>query len=102
MKLTDRWSLTGLLRYDLDERMALQDGIIVKYSDECFVLTAQYTETFINNPDLYIKPDRTLMLRFEWKYLGDYKYSASGIDQTFMQSQTNSNALLLPSTTTPQ
>ncbi len=102
LKLTDRWSLTGLLRYDLDERMALQDGIIVKYSDECFVLTAQYTETFINNPDLYIKPDRTLMLRFEWKYLGDYKYSASGIDQTFMQSQTNSNALLLPSTTTPQ
>jgi LPS-assembly protein len=86
LKLTDRWSITGLLRYDLDERMRLMDGVVLKYADECFVLTAQYTETFINNPDLYIKPDRSVMLRFEWKYLGEYKYSANALDQQLSQS----------------
>ena len=100
LKLTNHWSITGLLRYDLDERAALQDGIVVRYADECFVLTAQYTATFINNPDLYIKPDRALMLRFEWKYLGDYKYSANNIDSQFLQSGTNTTSQLLPSTTT--
>jgi LPS-assembly protein len=59
---------------------------VLKYADECFVLTAQYTETFINNPDLYIKPDRSVMLRFEWKYLGEYKYSANALDQQLSQS----------------
>jgi LPS-assembly protein len=100
LKLTDHWSVTGLLRYDLDEKAALQEGILVRYSDECFVLTAQYTETHINNPELYIKPDRSLMLRFEWKYLGEQKYTASGIDQQFQQGQPISSSVPLPATTT--
>ena len=37
------------MRYDLDDATRLQDQIQVKYSDECFVLTASYTETFISN-----------------------------------------------------
>lgn len=94
LRITDRWSLTGLLRYDLDEQFRLMDGLIVKYTDECFVLTAQYTESFINNPQQYIKPDRAVMLRFEWKYLGDYKYSANNIDQWFNQNATTSTTLL--------
>jgi LPS-assembly protein len=94
LRITDRWSLTGLLRYDLDEQFRLMDGLIVKYTDECFVLTAQYTESFVNNPQQYIKPDRAVMLRFEWKYLGDYKYSANNIDQWFNQNATTSTTLL--------
>lgn len=94
LKLTDRWSITGLLRYDLDEQFRLMDGIVLKYADECFVLTAQYIESFINNPSLYLKPDRSVMLRFEWKYLGDYKYSANSVDQLFGASTTSSSATL--------
>ena len=37
-------------------------------------LTATYTETFVEQVELGIKPDRTVMLRFELKHLGDFNY----------------------------
>lgn len=92
LRLTDRWAVTGLIRYDIDEKFRLMDGIVIKYTDECFVLTAQYTESFINNPDQYIKPDRAIMLRFEWKYLGDYRYSANNLDTLFSQPTSSNSA----------
>ena len=56
------------------------------------MLTASYTETFIQNPVLGIVPDKTVMLRFELKNLGSFSNSTnvtsflSGID-----NQTNKN-----------
>ena len=47
LRLTDRWSVLGQLRYDLDDRTAIQDVFQIKYQDECFVLTASYIETFV-------------------------------------------------------
>jgi LPS-assembly protein len=70
LRLTDNWSIGGLMRYDIDARERIQDQLQVKYSDECFVLTASYTETFIENANLDLKPDKTFMLRFEFKNLG--------------------------------
>ena len=46
----------------------------LKYADECFVLTTSYTQTDINNLQRDIRPDRTIMFRFELKYLGEYRY----------------------------
>lgn len=74
VKLTDRWSILGQLRYDLDAKARIQDVIQLKYQDECFVLTASYIETFVENTVLDIRPDRTLMLRFELKHLGEFNY----------------------------
>ena len=48
LRLTDRWSVLGQLRYDLDDRAAIQDIFQIKYQDECFVLTASYIETFVD------------------------------------------------------
>lgn len=75
------------MRYDLDDATRLQDMIQVKYSDECFVLTASYTETFISNPELDLRPDRTLMLRFELKHLGEFKYKTDSLDHMFAENQ---------------
>ena len=49
-------------------KQRIQDQLQLKYADECFVLTASYTETFVENAALDLKPDRTLMLRFELKH----------------------------------
>ena len=87
LQLTDRWSIGGIMRYDIDDSLRLQDMIQVKYSDECFVLTASYTETFISNPALDLKPDRTLMLRFELKHLGEFKYKTDSLDHMFAENQ---------------
>lgn len=87
LKLTDRWSLQAMARYDIDERFLLQEQFQIKYSDECFVLTASYTETHINNPTLDIKPDRSVMLRFELKHLGQFNYKTDNVDHIFAENQ---------------
>jgi LPS-assembly protein len=74
LKLTDNWSLIGSMRYDLDQSQRIQDSIAVKYADDCFVLTGTYSETFIENAALGVKPDKTFMLRFELKHLGEFNY----------------------------
>ena len=50
LRLTDRWSVLGQMRYDIDDQSRIQDLIQLKYQDECFVLTASYIETFVENP----------------------------------------------------
>lgn len=78
LKLTNTWSLSGMLRYDLDERNLLQDQIQLKYADECFVLSLNYIETFVSVPALnMLQPDRTVMLRFELKHIGDFNYKTN-------------------------
>lgn len=77
LRLTDRWSLLGGIRYDIDAAARLQDTIQLRYADDCFVLTASYTESFITNPELDIKPDRSVMLRFEFKHLGDLNFRSN-------------------------
>lgn len=86
-RLTDRWSVSGMLRFDIDQQKLLQDQLQLKYADECFVLTATYTETRFENPTLDIKPDRSLMLRFELKHLGDFNYKTDAIDSVFGPNQ---------------
>ncbi len=80
IRLTDRWSLLGAIVYDIDEKFRLQDALQVKYTDDCFAISATYAETFINNPTKDITPDRSIMLRFEFKYLGDFRYKTNNLD----------------------
>jgi LPS-assembly protein len=83
LRLTDRWSVLGQVRYDIDSHNRIQDVLQLKYQDECFVLTASYIETFVENPALQLRPDRTLMLRFELKHLGDYNYRTDQLNHVF-------------------
>ncbi len=89
LKLTDRWSVLGQVRYDIDSHERIQDIFQLKYQDECFVLTASYIETFVDNPGLGIKPDQTLMLRFELKHLGGYTYRTDQLSHIFGDQRGN-------------
>jgi LPS-assembly protein len=77
LRLSERWSLLGGIRYDIDTQERLQDTIQLRYADDCFVLTASYTESFIENVARGIKPDQAVMLRLEFKYLGQFALSPS-------------------------
>lgn len=50
----------------------------MKYADDCFVLTASYIQS--NYSDLSIEPDQTVMLRFEFKHLGDFAARTGNLD----------------------
>lgn len=79
-RLTDRWSVQAMLRYDLDNHKTIQDQFTLKYSDECFVLAATYTETNITNTNLDVRPDRSVMLRFELKNIGQFGFKTDNVD----------------------
>jgi LPS-assembly protein len=81
MQLTENWGVGGSLRYDLDDSKFLYNSVYLRYSDECFVLTATYTELNYNVAD--IDDDRTLMLRFELKHIGDFQYKTDALDFAF-------------------
>ncbi len=84
LKLTNTWSISGMLRYDIDATKVLQDQIQLKYSDECFVLSLNYIENYITNPALGLnQPDRTLMLRFELKHIGEFAYKTDVLNHAF-------------------
>lgn len=80
LRLTDRWTLAGSIRYDLDEDRVLTDSIQLAYLDECFMLSATYSETFITDADRDIEPDQVVMLRFEFKHLGGFNYQTNVVD----------------------
>lgn len=88
LKLTDKWSVLGSLRYDIDARDRIQDMIQLKYADECFVLTASYIETFVENATLDLRQDRTLMLRFELKHIGQFNYKTDQLSHVFGDQNT--------------
>jgi LPS-assembly protein len=88
LKLTNNWTVQGSLRYDLDANERIQDIFTLKYADECFVLTANYIETFVTNAALDLKPDRTVMLRFELKHIGEFNYKTDQLSHVFGDQST--------------
>ena len=73
LQLTNRWSVGGTTRYNLEEGNFRYDSVNLKYADDCFVLTASYIQS--NYSDFSIVPDQTVMLRLEFKHLGDFATS---------------------------
>ncbi len=87
LQLTDFWSLGGTIRYDIDQNFVLTDSLSLRYADECFVLTASYIETRINDPARDIEPDRTVYLQFELKHIGQFGYKSDQLDFVFGDDQ---------------
>ncbi|MDX2309400.1 MAG: LPS-assembly protein LptD [Hyphomicrobium sp.] len=87
LNLTDRWRLSGGMRYDLEEEGFLTDTIQLRYLDDCFMLSVSYDEHFITNTEKEIEPDRTVMLRLEFKHLGGFRYKADAVDYVMGDQQ---------------
>ncbi len=87
IQLTDRWSISGNMRYDLEDEFVLSDRVQIRYADECFALTARYQETFINDPARDIEPDRTVYLTFSFKHLGEFGYTTDVLDHVYGDDQ---------------
>ncbi len=80
-RVTDRWSISGQTRYSLDANRPMQNIASLRYADDCYVLTTNYIETHITDLSRDIRPDRTIMLRMELKYLGEFRYKTNILDQ---------------------
>ena len=95
IQLTDRWSVAAAMRYDIDADQIASDMFQVRYADECFVLTATYTDNYYFNPD--IVDGQTLMLRFELKHLGEFGYSTDVLSGTSSASSSRAvNLVAVP------
>ncbi len=88
LKITDRWSIFGTARYNLEDKEFVSDAVGARYSDECFLISLSYTETFIRDRD--IQPDQTLVLRVEFKHLGGYSVRSGNIDDLITGSSDDS------------
>jgi LPS-assembly protein len=87
LRVTEHWSILGQMRYDISAGDRIQDILQLRYADDCFVLTATYTETFVTNVERDLQPERALMLRFELKYLGDFRYRTDVLDHPYPDNQ---------------
>jgi LPS-assembly protein len=85
IRLTDRWSIAAAARYDIDADEIASDMFQARYADECFMLTATYTDNYYHNPD--IVDGQTFMLRFELKHLGEFGYSTDQLNYSFSEQQ---------------
>ncbi len=83
LQLTKYWSLATALRYDIDSRFRIQDSASIKYTDECFMLTLSVVETFVENTALNLTPDRTVMLTFALKHIGEFNYQTDQLNYLF-------------------
>lgn len=87
IQLSDRWSLGGTMRYDLDEKEFRQEALSIRYADECYVLTATYMDNQIVDANNGIDKDQTIMVRFEFKHLGGFNYKTDVLDFTRDENQ---------------
>ena len=93
VKLTDRWSVSAAATYDLETEQLASDMIQARYADECFALTASYTDNLYHNPSII--DGQTIMVRFELKYLGQYGYSKN-VSSLFNSQQAGGGTPVTP------
>jgi LPS-assembly protein len=86
LRLTDRWSILGGMRYDIDESQFITNTATLRYLDDCFMLSVTYDEHHISDPEQDIEPDQTIMFRIEYKHLGGFNY-ATNINQDLPTDQ---------------
>lgn len=80
LRLAERWWASSTVRYDISASEIRQTAHAISYGDECFVLTATYIETHVQNATKDIRPDQAVMLRFQLKHIGDFRYKTDVLD----------------------
>jgi LPS-assembly protein len=68
IQLDTKWSVFADARFDIDSNQMITDDVGIKYSDECFTLSAAFVENYIQDADL--KPNHSFLIRYDLKYLG--------------------------------
>ena len=68
IKLSQFWSLTGDIRYDLEEAEVDRHGAGLTYADECFLFGINYKHT--TPSDGAVDSDTTISFKLEFKHLG--------------------------------
>jgi LPS-assembly protein len=66
--LNENWTIFADIRYDISEDQRIRDSVGIRYGDECYVLSVTYSEQFIKDGE--IRPDQSVMVRFELKGIG--------------------------------
>ncbi len=86
IQLAEYWSAFGTLRYDIEGRQILTDTLGIQYADECFVLAVTFKESYIQDRD--VEPDRSIMVRFEFKHLGGTSFETEAVNQLIADTDT--------------
>ncbi len=68
IQLTEFWSLTGNIRYDIKDTEVDRHGAGLTYADECFLFGISYNHT--TPEDGNVDSDTTVSFRFQLKHLG--------------------------------
>lgn len=77
LAITDEWWLLGNLRYDIEGDQTITDGVGVRWQDDCFKFDVTYQRSFIQDQD--IEPDERFLVKFGFKYLGEYAVASEGL-----------------------
>ena len=70
LQLDKSWSALASARYNIDTARFITDSIGLRYAaaEDCVGVSLTYSESYIQDQD--VKPDKTLVLRVDLKYLG--------------------------------
>ncbi len=77
LRLVENWRLFGSLRYDIQNKNVVTDGIGLGYDDESFSLSVAYAEDRSQTGGVPV--DRTVFLRLGLRTIGDTQLSSSGL-----------------------
>lgn len=73
IQLTKYWSLSGKIRYDIQESEVDRHGVGLTYADECFLFGINYDHT--TPVDGSVDSDTTISFKVEFKHLGGFNTS---------------------------
>ncbi|MDZ4791172.1 MAG: LPS-assembly protein LptD [Hyphomicrobiales bacterium] len=79
LRLSEFWTLFADVRYDIADDQFIRDSVGIRYADECFVLSVTYAQQFIEDGD--IKPDESVLVRFELKGVGSSSETTDSIGE---------------------
>lgn len=74
LAVSDRWSVLGSMIFDLDNDDLVSQSVGLAYADECFDLSAVYSETPEDYSDLVV--DREIFVRLNFRTLGGSSLSS--------------------------
>jgi LPS-assembly protein len=79
LEFVDNWSALGGLIYDIENDSAVSRSVGLGYADECFAISAVYTETL--DPYTDLSTDHQVFVRINLRTLGDSDLTTDLIDE---------------------
>jgi LPS-assembly protein len=80
LKLNNEWTIFGDARYDLELNQFIRNSIGIQYSDECFIYSVTYAQSYVTITGTDIVPDTSVMVRIGIKGFGSQTVPTSIYD----------------------